>query len=226
MKRSEINSILADADTFFRKHGVSLPPFAHLSPDALRASDYSHIAQRRLGWDITDYGLSDFERLGLVLFTLRNGTMKELQAGQGMVYAEKLLISRVSQISPMHRHAQKTEDIINRAGGTLVMQVFASTPEGARDLQAPVRLLCDGAVRQVPAGSTLKLLPGESVTLRPGDWHAFWAEDEDCLVGEVSSVNDDETDNIFDPPLPRFAKIEDNEQPLRLLVSDYPHFLA
>ncbi|ATX64688.1 D-lyxose/D-mannose family sugar isomerase [Roseinatronobacter bogoriensis] len=226
MKRSQINSILAEANAFFRKHGVSLPPFAHLSPDALKAYDHSLIAQRRLGWDVTDYGMADFARLGLVLFTLRNGTMEDLQTGRGMVYAEKLLISRLSQISPMHRHVLKTEDIINRAGGTLVLQLFASTPDGSRDPQAPVSVVCDGIVRRVPAGGKLKLSPGESVTLRPGDWHAFWAEDEDCLVGEVSTVNDDETDNIFNPVLPRFARIEEDVKPFRLLVSDYQHFLA
>ena len=226
MKRSQINSILTEADVFFRKHGVSLPPFAYLSPDALKAYDHSFIAQRRLGWDVTDYGMADFARLGLVLFTLRNGTMEDLQTGRGMVYAEKLLISRLSQISPMHRHVLKTEYIINRAGGTLVLQLFASTPDGSRDPQAPVSVVCDGIVRRVPAGGKLKLSPGESVTLRPGDWHAFWAEDEDCLVGEVSTVNDDETDNIFDPALPRFARIEEDVNPLRLLVSDYQHFLA
>lgn len=143
-----------------------------------------------------------------------------------MAYAEKLLILRKGQVSPMHKHLLKTEDIINRAGGTLVMQVFASTRSGARDPDAPVSLVCDGAVRNIQAGATLKLNPGESVTLRPGDWHAFWAEDADCLLGEVSTVNDDETDNIFDPPMPRFAQIEEDVMPWRLLVSDYPQFLA
>ena len=170
--------------------------------------------------------MADFARLGLVLFTLRNGKVEDLQTGRGMAYAEKLLICRLSQISPMHRHKLKTEDIINRAGGTLVLLLFASTPDGSRDPQAPVSVVCDGIVRRVPAGGKLKLSPGESVILRPGDWHAFWAEDEDCLVGEVSTVNDDETDNIFDPALPRFARIKEDVNPLRLLVSDYQHFLA
>jgi hypothetical protein len=76
--------------------------------------------------------------------------------------------------------------------------------------------------RTLPAGGTLRLAPGESVTLMPGDWHAFRAEGAYCLIGEVSTVNDDETDNVFDPPLPRFATVEEDSAPWRLLVSDYP----
>jgi len=45
------------------------------------------------------------------------------------------------------------------------------------------------------------------------------------LIGEVSSVNDVATYNIFEPPLGRFADIEDDEPPLHLLVSDYDTWL-
>ncbi|WFE74578.1 D-lyxose/D-mannose family sugar isomerase [Roseinatronobacter sp. S2] len=226
MKRSAINDILQAADAFIAGFQFALPPFAHLSPDALRGSDHAHIRDRRLGWDITDYGGGDFATMGLALFTLRNGTLAELQQGRGMVYAEKLLISRVDQLSPMHTHAVKSEDIINRGGGILVVELFASSPDGHRDPSLPVTVTCDGIARTLPAGGKLKLAPGESVTLRPGDWHAFWAEGADCLIGEVSTVNDDETDNIFDPPLPRFTKVDEDAPPWRLLVSDYPLHLA
>lgn len=226
MKRSSINDILKSADDFITSFKVALPPFARLSPDQLRDRDHGHITDRRLGWDITDYGSGDFARMGLALFTLRNGTLAELQQGRGMVYAEKLLISRVHQLSPMHTHIVKSEDIINRGGGTLVVELYGSSPDGRRDPSAPVTVMCDGIARTLPAGGKLQLAPGESVTLRPGDWHAFWAEGADCLIGEVSTVNDDETDNIFDPPLPRFATIDEDTAPWRLLVSDYRLHLA
>ena len=74
-------------------------------------------------------------------------------------------------------------------------------------------------------GEKLRLRPGESVTLMPGDWHAFWGEGGDVLIGEVSTVNDDETDNIFREPIGRFAEIEEDEPPMRLLVSDYRSWL-
>ena len=75
-------------------------------------------------------------------------------------------------------------------------------------------------------GAKLRLAPGESVTLRPGDWHAFWGEGGDVLIGEVSTVNDDETDNIFREPIGRFARIEEDETPTHLLVSDYARWLG
>jgi D-lyxose ketol-isomerase len=78
----------------------------------------------------------------------------------------------------------------------------------------------------MPAGSTLRLAPGESVTLLPGVWHAFWGEGGDVLIGEVSTVNDDETDNVFASPIGRFAAIEEDEPPTHLLVSDYAAWLA
>jgi len=222
MRRSEINAILRAAEAFIHSFGHSLPPFCQLAPEALAAPANAGIRARRLGWDVTDYGGGDFARLGLTLVTLRNGRPEDLRAGRGMLYAEKLLVCRLGQLSPMHRHDLKTEDIINRGGGTLAMELFASAPDGSRDTAAPVTVLCDGVARTLPAGGTLRLAPGESVTLMPGDWHAFRAEGADCLIGEVSTVNDDETDNVFDPPLPRFATVEEDSAPWRLLVSDYP----
>ena len=65
---------------------------------------------------------------------------------------------------------------------------------------------------------------GVGVTLLPGVWHSFWAEAGDALVGEVSTVNDDMTDNVFEAPVGRFARIDEDEAPWRLLVSDYGGF--
>ena len=42
------------------------------------------------------------------------------------------------------------------------------------------------------------------------------------LVGEVSSVNDDNADNRFLHTLPRFPSIDEDEPPLRLLCTEYP----
>ena len=67
---------------------------------------------------------------------------------------------------------------------------------------------------------------GQSVTLMPGDWHSFWAEGGDALIGEVSTVNDDLTDNVFKDPIGRFADIDEDVAPTHLLVSDYPSWLA
>ena len=174
-----------------------------------------------MGWDITDFGQGKFDTLGLFLFTLRNGQLADLEAGRGMVYAEKLLISRQDQLSPMHTHVIKSEDIINRGGATLVVELFGSDEKGNFAEDRGGNVVCDGIPRKFAPGEKLKFSPGESVTLMPGDWHAFWGEGGDVLIGEVSTVNDDLTDNIFRDPIGRFAKIEEDVAPKHLLVSDY-----
>lgn len=228
MKRSEINAIMAEADAFIRSFGFVLPPFAYWTPDEMKArrAEIDRLIEGRMGWDITDYGQGDFDKLGLFLFTLRNGRLDDLKRGTGMCYAEKLLISKQDQISPMHRHYLKAEDIINRGGATLAIELFGSAPDGSFDESAGGTVLCDGITRPFAPGEILTFAPGESVTLMPGDWHAFWGEGGDVLIGEVSTVNDDETDNWFRDPIGRFAAIDEDEAPTHLLVSDYASWLS
>ena len=228
MERSQINEILEESDRFIRSFGYVMPPFAYWSPQEMRArtaSDAGAICANRLGWDITDYGQGKFEDLGLFLFTVRNGSAADLAAGRGMLYAEKIMISRKDQLSPMHRHNIKAEDIINRGGGKLVLELFAAAEDGSIDASAKVSVPTDGVMRTLPAGGLLKLDPGESVTLMPGVWHAFWGEGGDVLIGEVSTVNDDLTDNVFSDPIGRFSTIIEDEKPRHLLVSDYDTWL-
>ena len=228
MERSQINEILEESDRFIRSFGYVMPPFAYWSPEELRAragTDAAAIRDNRLGWDITDYGQGRFDELGLFLFTVRNGSAADLAAGRGMLYAEKIMISRKDQLSPMHRHNIMAEDIINRGGGKLVLELFASTEDGSIDPSADVSVTTDGVERTFSAGGLLKLEPGESVTLMPGVWHAFWGEGSDVLIGEVSTVNDDLTDNVFREPIGRFSTIIEDEKPRHLLVSDYDTWL-
>ncbi|MGJ3261998.1 MAG: D-lyxose/D-mannose family sugar isomerase [Salinarimonas sp.] len=226
MRRSEINAILREADAFVRGFGFALPPFAHWEP-ARFAAERERIAgilEAGLGWDVTDYGKGRFDAVGLVLFTLRNGRAADLARGRGMLYAEKLMIVGRDRLGPMHRHDVKAEDIIVRGApgdARLALRLFAPAPDGSIDRNAPVRVPCDGIVREVEAGGVIRLGVGESITLMPGVWHAFWGEGGDVLVGEVSTVNDDVGDNVFEEPLPRFPTVEEDEPPFRLLVGDY-----
>ena len=227
MRRSEVNKIIADAKSFMGSFGFLLPPFAHWSPFELKASmrECPTILTSRLGWDITDFGEGRFNEYGLVLLTTRNGSPADLAKGKGMVYAEKIMISRAKQYAPMHRHYIKAEDIINRGGGKLEFELFMSKDDGSIDEKAEVRVATDSRERRLPAGGKLTLSPGESLTLLPGVWHAFWGEEKDVLIGEVSSVNDDLTDNVFRDKIGRFSKIEEDVPPLHLLVSDYDSWL-
>lgn len=227
MKRSRINDIIAQSDDMMRSFGFVMPPFAYWSADEFKArkDDAKNVIDARCGWDITDYGAGKYDEMGLFLFTLRNGRLADLQRGVGMCYAEKILISKQDQLSPMHTHALKAEDIINRGGATLVVELFGSDAEGNFDETRGGTVYCDGIKHDFAAGEKLHLAPGESVTLMPGDWHAFWGDGGDVLIGEVSTVNDDETDNIFREPIGRFANIEEDVDPKHLLVSDYRTWL-
>ncbi len=228
MKRSRINDIIAESDGMMRSFGFVLPPFAYWTPNEFKArkDDAKSVIDARCGWDITDYGAGDFVNMGLFLFTLRNGHLADLQRGGGMCYAEKLLISKQDQLSPMHTHILKAEDIINRGGATLIIELFGSDAQGNFANDKGGTVFCDGIKRTYAPGEKLRLAPGESVTLMPGDWHAFWGEGGDVLIGEVSTVNDDETDNIFREPIGRFANIVEDVDPSHLLVSDYRTWLA
>ena len=214
---------MAEADEMIRRHGFALPPFAYWTPEEFtaRKTEARHVIEARCGWDITDYGAGRYDEMGLFLFTLRNGLLADLTAGRGMCYAEKLLISKQDQLSPMHTHVIKAEDIINRGGATLVIELYGSDDRGGFAEDRGGQVWCDGIAREYQPGQKLKLAPGESVTLRPGDWHAFWGDGGDVLIGEVSTVNDDETDNIFRDPIGRFSKIDEDAPPTHLLVSDY-----
>lgn len=228
MDRSDINEIIGESRKFIESFGYILPPFAGWSVEEMVKRvrvDSPNIYGNRLGWDITDYGQNNFKDLGLFLFTVRNGNQKNVKSGMGMLYAEKIMISREQQISPMHRHNLKTEDIINKGGATLVIELFSAKPNGDIDLEADVEVLVDATNIKLKAGARLALAPGQSVTLEPNHWHAFWGEGGDVLIGEVSNVNDDMTDNIFREPIGRFANITENETPKHLLVSDYDKWL-
>ena len=126
----------------------------------------------------------------------------------------------------MHLHWHKMEDIINRGGGNLLIELFNSDKEENLSF-TDVVFRTDGILRQVPAGSTVTLTPGESICLEPGVYHRFWGEPGKgkVLVGEVSAVNDDAKDNRFLEKAGRFPEIEEDETPLHLLVSDYENFL-
>lgn len=222
MRRSEINQIIREGEAFVKQMGFFLPPFAHWTPQEwqARGAEASEIAQHNLGWDVTDFGLGDYQRKGVLLFTIRNGTLEELAKGEGKVYCEKILVCKPGQLVLHHFHWRKTEDIINRGGGKLEIVLHQADANEQFSDQA-VRVSCDGLWRTVPAGGSTVLEPGESITLRPYQYHQFRALEAPVLVGEVSTVNDDHHDNRFYEPVGRFPSIEEDEPPYRLLVGDY-----
>lgn len=225
MNRSQINAIMREADAFMKSHGFYLPPFAYWTPDDWRSKgeEVREIVANNLGWDITDFGQANYDKFGLFLFTIRNGSVENLKTGRGKTYAEKALIVTEGQVTPMHFHWNKMEDIINRGGGRLAIKLYNSTAdEKLADTDVTVSL--DGVRRTVKAGDTVVLNTGESITLPDYLYHEFWAEGGTVLVGEVSKVNDDVNDNCFLHPIGRFPTVKEDEPPLHLLVGDYPDY--
>ena len=224
MKRSEINNIMRDCKTFLAEMNFLLPPFATWTPEEWKSKgpECSEIIEAQLGWDITDFGKGDYEKYGLFLFTIRNGTFEELAKKQGKVYAEKIMIAGENQLTPIHLHEQKMEDIINRGGGDLAMKLWNATDGDDLD-DTDVILQFDGVQRTVTPGVTIYLKPGESVCLPQRIFHNFWGADGTgpVMIGEVSRVNDDRVDNTFYEPVGRFPVIEEDEPPLHLLYGDY-----
>lgn len=217
MKRSEINQILQSAQAFFDEFQFKLPPWAAWSEADWknRAQDCGEIFDCQLGWDITDFGSGDFAKRGLTLFTVRNGKL----GSSKKVYAEKIMVVGDGQETPAHFHFHKAEDIINRGGGKLILQLWNSDGVGGK-ATTPVVASIDGIPRTVETGGYVSLSPGESICLTQGLYHRFFGEGR-VLVGEVSQVNDDHTDNRFFEAVGRFPSIDEDEAPWRLLVSDY-----
>jgi len=223
MKRSEVNAIIQDILPFLEQHHLTLPPFANWTPEewATKGHEYDEIRDNMLGWDVTDYGGGKFDQVGLLLFTIRNGNLNN--AKYKKPYAEKILISRENQVCPNHFHWNKMEDIINFGGGNLMIQLWNAT-ETDELADTPVTVHSDGRIYEVPAGSIIRLTPGESITLMQRQYHAFWGEEGHgtVLVREVSMVNDDNIDNRFYEPQGRFPTIEEDVPAFRLLCNEYP----
>jgi len=222
MKRSQINDIIKNSIHFIDTLGFKLPPFAYWSPREwkTKGAEYNEIRETKLGWDITDFGSEDFKNIGLLLFTLRNGILNNKKYFKP--YSEKILVVEEEQQTPLHFHKYKMEDIINRGGGNLMLKLMNSIENGTIS-DTPVNVSIDGKNMTIKSGSILKLSNGESITIPTYLYHSFWAEKGQgkVLLGEVSQVNDDLTDNYFYNSIGRFPDIEEDVEPLYLLCNEY-----
>jgi D-lyxose ketol-isomerase len=188
LKRSVINKTIQDASKAFAEHHWHLPPEPR--------------------WDITDFGLGDFDSYGLTLINL----------AEEPEYCEKLMFAYENQRTPAHTHAKKKEDIICRCG-TLVLQLWPDKPDtaGMEPFEVPV----NGQPVTVKPGEIIEIGQGSRITLVPGVYHEFWSGTPYCIIGEVSTANDDLNDNFFvNEQIGRFPGIEEDEPPLLKLLSE------
>ena len=222
MKRSEINGAIAWAKDLLHKNNIHLPAMAYWNMDEWKANagKLDTVHKVMLGWDITDFGTNDFSTVGAVLYTVRNGDMND--ASVGVPYCEKYIVMKEGQRLPKHYHEFKTEDIINRANGVLAVYLWNTDAEG-KQLDTDVQVFMDGIEYTFKAGEEILVYPGDSISLKPHIAHIFGPKPGmgDLVVGEVSKVNDDNTDNYFLEPTARFADIEEDEAILHPLCNEY-----
>jgi D-lyxose ketol-isomerase len=182
MKRSEINAVMRNAAMTFKRHGWTLPP----NPK----------------WDVTDFGLGDFAKYGLILINLT----------EQPEYCEKIMYVGKHQVTPRHYHKSKKEDIICRWG-----ELAIELPSKKKRFKLQV----NGELREIPTDRLLILNSGERITLTPKTPHSFWAESDYAIVGEISTANDDKCDNFFeDSRVGRFAHVDEDEPAIAELASD------
>lgn len=187
MKRSEINALIRSATDCFQKNGWTLPPNPR--------------------WDVTDFGLGQWQKFGLVLINL----------AEEPEYCEKLMYARKGMTTPAHTHRKKKEDIICRTG---LLDLYL-WPDETQKPGEKMRVKICGEVNTVVSGALLQLKAGERITLVPGVYHEFSSGSEECIIGEVSTANDDANDNFFlEKQVGRFPGIEEDEPALLKLLTE------
>lgn len=239
MKRSKANEIIQYTMDALKKAQFPLPPFAYYGPEQWKNLNETEaeLVENMLGWDITDFGSGDFDKIGLTIFTFRNGNFYDKKK-YPKPFAEKMLYVMDGQILPFHYHWDKREDIINRGGGNLEITLYNSTPEDFADVKGgrsgkkgqfadtPVTVSVDGKRVTVPAGGKVVTHPGQSISLAPDQYHQWQGVPGtgDVILFEVSTTNDDTIDNRFHTAGERIPSMEEDVPAKYLMFADYPDY--
>ncbi len=223
MKRSQINAAIDNAHAALAQHGIRLPHYGYWSPDQWRQAgpEYDRVKLNMLGWAVTDFGQDDFDNIGITMFDVRNGTPERPE--EGTPYGEKIFILKAGQRLPFHFHWKKKEDIISYAGGTLMLQVYASNEDETMNEEKPGEVYLDGVRHEFTAGQTFEIPHGCSLTITQKLYHRFWAKEGagTLIGGEISTISIPKTDNRFGGNARRFVPIDEDEAPRWLLNIDY-----
>ena len=160
-------------------------------------------------WDVTDFGLGKWRDFGLVLVNL----------AEEPEYCEKLMYAQKRMTTPAHTHQKKKEDIICR-WGRLAIEVWDGIPSESEGKSFTVPINHEPVT--VMSGTVVEIEAGSRITLVPGIYHAFYPLTDECIIGEVSTANDDQNDNFFvNLEIGRYPGIEEDEPAIVRLVSDF-----
>jgi len=164
----------------------------------LKASNIAVTEKEKEDFEVSDFGLSMLEQIGLEVVTYVNND----------IYCAKELILFPYQICPEHIHPTQNGILGKREtfrcrSGEVYLYV---TGEPSKDLKC-----------KVPAGKedvfTVKkqivLYPGEQYTLEPDTLHWFQAGPEGAIVSEFSSTSTDGADIFTDKEIKRFTEVID-----------------
>ena len=195
MKRSAVNQAIAWAKDYLHKNNIHLPEYAYWPLETWKANAGK-------------------------LDTVRNGSIDDKSVG--VPFCEKYIVMRDGQRLTNHYHVAKTEDIINRAGGVLRLYLWKVDPATGKMTDEDVDVYMDGVLHTFKAGEEVLVEPGNSISLTPYIAHIFGPKPgSDLVVGEVSSINDDNTDNYFLEECLRYTTIEDDEPMTCPLCNEY-----
>ena len=212
MKRSEINSAISRAKQMLDKYSWTLPIWGYWTQKEYDQNPEikKYCKEHQMGWDVTDFGLGQFDTMGITLFCIRNGIQGN---NNDKPYAEKLLFMKEGQEIPFHSHKVKLEDIINRGGGELAIE-FVEVDENQKEKNDDIEVLVDGEILTLSPHEPLILKRGQSVTVERNIFHKFYSSKGSGMVmaGEVSQVNDDNNDNYFLKPVGRFSQIDEDTE--------------
>ena len=89
---------------------------------------------------------------------------------------------REGQVTPMHYHPQKMEDIINRGGGNLIVTLH--NRDGDRLADSPVQVTLDGICRGI---ALLREWMATTILTVPADEHLIGGLEEHDLAGHLMS---------------------------------------
>ena len=135
--------------------------------------------------ELADFGLDDFEREGLILFTYVNTER----------YCAKELLLLPGQTCPQHRHPPlgpgnpgKQETFRCRRGEVFLYVSGEPTPEPAATPPG----------EHYDVWHEIRLAPGAQHTIPPDTPHRFTAGPEGAVVSEFSSTNRDDLDVFTD----------------------------
>jgi len=177
MRKEEKERIKIKALEYFRKAGIVLS------------------LKEKKGMEITDLGLNDFKRTGLVLVVYINNPR----------YCAKEMVLFPHQTCPEHRHPDHggingKQETFRCRYGKVYLYVEGEKTENPK-AHPPV-----GNEKYYSVYHEIVLLPGDQYTIAKNTLHWFKAGKEGAVISEFSSPSDDPSDIFTDPRIRRIPK--------------------